>query len=64
MKTSVAISPELLNEIMQLTEVTIKSQAVEIALKTFVQLKQQERIRAYRGQLHWEGNLDKLRENS
>lgn len=64
MKTSVAISPELLNEIMQLTEVTIKSQAVEIALKTFVQLKQQERIRTYRGQLHWEGNLDKLRENS
>jgi hypothetical protein len=62
MKTSVSISPELLNEIMQLTKATTKPQAVEFALKTFIELKQQERIRTYRGQLHWDDNLDNLRE--
>ena len=63
MKTSVAISPQLLNEVMQLTEAITKPQAVEIALKTFVQLKQQERIRNYRGKLAWEGDLNRLRED-
>jgi hypothetical protein len=63
MKTSVGISPQLLNEVMQLTEAITKPQAVEIALKVFIQLKHQERIRNYRGKLVWEGDLNHQRED-
>lgn len=59
MKTSVAISPQLLNEVMQLTEAVTKPQAVEIALKVFIQIKQQEHIRNYRGKFAWEGDLNR-----
>jgi len=34
---------------------------IEEALRTLTRLKRQENIRALRGQLHWEGDLDKLR---
>jgi Arc/MetJ family transcription regulator len=64
MKTAVSISAELLSEIMQLTGVDTKPQAVEMALKTFIQLKRQESICAYRGKLHWEGDLNRQREDS
>jgi hypothetical protein len=40
----------LLDAVLKLTQATTKHQAVEIALKTFIQLEQQEQIRA--GQAH------------
>jgi len=63
MTTTVSISPQLLDTVLKLTQATTKHQAVEIALKTFIQLNQQEQIRAYRGKLHWEDDLNSLREN-
>jgi hypothetical protein len=35
---------------------------IEEALRTLVRLKAQEQIRTLRGKLHWEGDLDALRE--
>jgi len=54
---------KLLDTVLKLTQATTKHQAVEIALKIFIQLEQQEQIRAYRGKLHWESDLNSLREN-
>jgi hypothetical protein len=34
----------------------------EEALRLLTRLKQQEQVRALRGQLHWEGDLDAMRE--
>jgi Arc/MetJ family transcription regulator len=47
MTTTISISPQLLDTVLKLTQATTKHQAVEIALKTFIQLNQQEQIRAY-----------------
>ena len=63
MTTTVSISPQLLDAVLKLTQATTKHQAVEIAIKTFIQIGQQEQIRAYRGKLHWESDFNSFREN-
>ena len=38
-------------------------EAVEIGLRTLLKLDPQERIKAFRGRLAWEGDLDRLRQD-
>jgi hypothetical protein len=38
-------------------------EVVELGLKTLIQLKQQEKIKAFKGKLKWEGNLEEMRHN-
>lgn len=45
------------------TGLRTKRETVEAALQLLVRLKEQERIRAARGKLRWEGDLDAMREN-
>jgi Arc/MetJ family transcription regulator len=47
---------------MALTGLPTKKAVIEEALRLLTRLKQQEQVRALRGQLHWEGDLDALRE--
>ncbi len=61
MRTNIVIDEDLINEALKLTGVKTKKDAVELGLKTLVRLKKQEQIRAYRGQLKWEGNLEEMR---
>jgi Arc/MetJ family transcription regulator len=61
MKTYLTLPDGLLNEALTLTGLNNKREAVVLALQTLVQLKRQERIRDYRGKLHWEGKLDDMR---
>lgn len=61
MRTNIVIDDTLMSEALVLTGLKTKREAVELALKTLVQLKQQEKIRQFRGKLSWEGDLDKLR---
>ena len=48
-------------EVLTETGFKTKQEAVDHALKTLLQLKKQERIKAYRGKLVWEGDLDAMR---
>jgi Arc/MetJ family transcription regulator len=61
MRTNIVIDDELMKEVLQLTGLRSKREAVEEGLKTLLRLKRQERIRRYRGKLPWEGDLDALR---
>ena len=61
MRTNIVIDDQLMNEVMQLTGMKTKKEVVELGLRTLVQLKRQERIRQYKGKLHWEGDLDAMR---
>ena len=61
MRTNIVIDDELMRQALELTGLKTKREAVEEGLKTLVRLKQQEKIRKYRGRLHWEGDLDKMR---
>jgi Arc/MetJ family transcription regulator len=50
-----------MDEVLKLTGVKSKREVVELALKTLIQLKQQTQIKAYRGKLQWDGDLEFMR---
>ena len=60
-RTNVVLDQELIDEALALTGLKTKRAVIEEALRTLTRLKRQENVRALRGQLHWEGDLDKLR---
>ena len=61
MRTNIVIDDELMKQVLKLTGLKTKREAVEQGLKTLLRLKQQEKIREYRGKLAWEGDLDQMR---
>jgi Arc/MetJ family transcription regulator len=61
MRTNIVIDDELMKQVLKLTGLKTKREAVEQGLKTLVRLKQQEQIRKYLGKLNWEGDLDQMR---
>jgi len=63
MRTNIVIDDELMDEALKLTGIKTKKELVELGLKTLIRLKQQESIKALRGQLKWEGDLEELRTN-
>jgi Arc/MetJ family transcription regulator len=64
MRTNIVINDVLMNEAILLTGIKTKKEVVELGLKTLIRLKNQEKIRAYRGKLVWEGDLESMRSNS
>lgn len=61
MRTNIVIDDELMNDAMRLTGAKTKREAVELALKSLIAIKKQEKIKGFRGKLKWEGNLDNMR---
>jgi Arc/MetJ family transcription regulator len=64
MRTNIVIDDELMANALKMTGLKTKREAVELGLKTLVKLKQQERIRQFRGKLPWQGDLEKMRSDS
>jgi Arc/MetJ family transcription regulator len=63
MKTNVEIDDALVTDALKATGLTTQHEVVELALKTLIQMKQQEAIQSFRGQLPWEGDLESMRTN-
>ncbi|MFN2292042.1 MAG: type II toxin-antitoxin system VapB family antitoxin [Anaerolineae bacterium] len=63
MRTNVVIDDELMSEALEATGLKTKKAVIDEALRTLVRLKRQERVRSLRGKLHWEGDLNMLRED-
>ena len=61
MRTNIVIDDELMRQVLELTGLKTKREAVEQGLKALARLKRQEKIRKYRGKLQWEGNLGQMR---
>lgn len=61
MRTNIVIDDQLMADALQATGLKTKREVVEMGLKTLIQLKQQEKIKAFKGQLKWEGNLEEMR---
>ena len=61
MRTNIVIDDELMADVLQLTGLKTKREAVELGLKTLVKLKKQEKIRQFRGKLPWQGELNEMR---
>jgi len=60
-RTNIIIDDELMNEALRSTGLKTKREVVELGLKTLVRLKKQEQIKAFKGKLKWEGDLDAMR---
>lgn len=64
MRTNIDIDDQLMNDVLKVTGLKTKKDAVELGLRTLIKLKKQEELRNYRGKLQWSGNLDDMRSNS
>ena len=58
MRTNIVIDDTLMKQAMQASGARSKREAVELGLRTLVKLQQQTEIRAFRGRLAWEGDLE------
>lgn len=63
MRTNIVIDDDLMASALALSGVKTKREAVELGLKTLIDLRKQEEIRKFRGKLKWEGNLDEMRKD-
>jgi len=61
MRTNIVLDERLITEAQQLTGITTKRGLVEEGLKTLIRLKRQQAIKAWRGKLAWDGDLDAMR---
>lgn len=64
MRTNIVIDDVLMKQAMQASGARSKREAVEIGLRTLVRLQQQGEIRAFRGRLPWDGDLNAQRLDS
>lgn len=61
MRTNIDIDDELLAQAQAMAGTSTKKETVRLALETLVRLGRQSELRALRGHLHWEGDLDEMR---
>ena len=60
MQTNISIDENLINDVLRLTGLKTKKEAVEEGLKTLIRLAKQDEIRKLKGQIQWEGNLEEM----
>ena len=61
MRTNIVIDDELMRDALKATGVQTKREVVELGLRTLLKLKNQQKIRALRGKVDWQGDLEALR---
>jgi Arc/MetJ family transcription regulator len=61
MRTRVEIDDQLLAQVMQLGQFPTKKAAIHAALEEFVKTLKCQQLRASRGKLDWQGDLDQMR---
>jgi Arc/MetJ family transcription regulator len=61
MRTNIVIDDQLMNDALKATGLQTKREAVEEGLKALIKLRKQADIRALRGKVKWEGDLDDMR---
>jgi Arc/MetJ family transcription regulator len=61
MRTNIIIDDLLMKEAQNISGIKTKKETVEEALRLLVSVKKQADIRKFRGKLHWEGDLEKMR---
>lgn len=61
MRTNIVIDDTLMTETLRATGLKTKREAVELGLRTLLQLARQEHIKQLRGRIHWQGDLEQSR---
>lgn len=63
MRTNIEIDDKLMKDALKATGVKTKREAVELGLRTLVQLRAQEKVRQLKGKITWEGDLNAMRKD-
>ena len=61
MRTNIVIDDDLMAEVLEVTGIKTKREAVEEGLKLLLRFSAQQEILKLRGKIHWEGDLDEMR---
>ena len=64
MRTNIVIDDRLMADAMLASGARTKREVVELGLRTLLQLREQEGIRAFRGKLAWTGDLETMRNDA
>ena len=64
MRTNIVIDEQLMQDVLRVTGLKTKREAVELALRALLRLRQQGRIRELRGRLDWQGDLESMRKDA
>ena len=64
MRTNIEIDDKLMSDVLKVTGLKTKKDAVDLGLKTLIRLNKQKNIKKLRGKLQWSGDLDDMRTNS
>lgn len=62
MRTNIVIDDVLIERARKLTGLATKRSIVDEALRLLIQQYEQRDVRQLRGMLHWEGDLEQMRE--
>ena len=60
-RTNIEIDDKLMKDALRATGAKTKREAVELGLKTLVQLRAQAKARELKGKITWEGDLNTMR---
>lgn len=61
MRTNVVIDDKLMAEALKASGAKTKREAVELGLRTLLQLRQQRELKRLKGKIAWQGDLDAMR---
>jgi Arc/MetJ family transcription regulator len=61
MRTNIEIDDRLMKDALKATGAKTKREAVEMGLRTLVQLRAQEKARELKGKITWDGDLNAMR---
>lgn len=61
MRTNIVIDDRLMTDVMKASGAGTKKEAVDKALRQYLQILRQRRILKYKGKLKWEGDLEAMR---
>ncbi|MBV2209848.1 MAG: type II toxin-antitoxin system VapB family antitoxin [Thermomonas sp.] len=61
MRTNIVIDDALMRDALKATGAKTKREAVELGLRTLLRLKKQQQIKTLRGQIPWQGDLERMR---
>lgn len=64
MRTNIVIDDDLMVKVLGVTGLKTKRAAVEAGLRALLNLQSQAQIRAFRGKLVWEGDLEAMRSDT
>lgn len=64
MRTNIVIDEKLMAEAIKVSGAKTKREAVEMGLRSLLQLGKQNEVRRLRGKIAWQGDLDAMRRDS